>query len=289
MKPAPFAYTAPTTVDEACRLLDDPGTTVLAGGQTLVPLLARRRVRPSLVCDITRIPELSEVALSDGHLVIGSMVRQRDVELNPVVREKLPLLAEAISTVGFPGIRHRGTLGGSIAWADPGAEIPAAAGLLEARITLRTRTATRVVSIADFFLGGFRTVIGRGELLTQISFPISDVSVSYASVKLRPSQDRPLGCVAQYSHSDDGRIRDPRVVVFGARMPAERLTEAESVLRGARPSSSLFAAVGEAGSANLINLPGALSPAGFRRRLAAEAISRALLKAQERVDRDVAP
>jgi CO/xanthine dehydrogenase FAD-binding subunit len=170
LKPAPFDYCAPASVEEALPLLG-PDTTVLAGGQSLVPLLNLRLARPELVVDINGIEELSYIRADDGRLRIGSMTRQVTLEHSAVVRRSWPLLSEAVRLVGHSQIRTRGTVGGSVAHADPAAELPVAFTALGARFHLRGPGGTRVLGASELFLGPLYTAREPGELLVEIEVP----------------------------------------------------------------------------------------------------------------------
>jgi CO/xanthine dehydrogenase FAD-binding subunit len=170
VKPAPFDYRAPASVDEALPLLA-LDSTVLAGGQSLVPLLNLRLARPELVVDINRIAELDYVRADDGPLRIGALTRQAALERSDLVRRRWPLLHKAVRFVGHHQIRSRGTVGGSVAHADPAAELPAALIALRARLHLRSPGGARAVEVSDFFLGPLHTAREPNELLVEIEVP----------------------------------------------------------------------------------------------------------------------
>ena len=170
MKPAPFDYRAPASVEEALPLLG-PDSTVLAGGQSLVPLLNLRLARPELVLDINAIAELDYIRSDDGRLRIGAMTRQAVFERSELVRRGWALLHKAVGFVGHPQIRTRGTVGGSVAHADPAAELPAALIALDARLHLRSASGTRTLEASDFFLGPLYTAREPDELLVEIEVP----------------------------------------------------------------------------------------------------------------------
>lgn len=170
VKPAPFEYRAPASVDEALSLLG-PDTTVLAGGQSLVPLLNLRLARPELLVDINGVDELDYIGSDEGVLRIGAMTRQVALERSVPVRRRWPLLHKAIRLVGHPQIRTRGTVGGSIAHADPAAELPVALTALGARLHLRSPGGARTVAASDFFLGPLYTLREPDELLVEVEVP----------------------------------------------------------------------------------------------------------------------
>jgi aerobic carbon-monoxide dehydrogenase medium subunit len=170
VKPAPFDYRAPGSVDDALALLG-PDSTVLAGGQSLVPLLNLRLARPELVVDINALGELDYVRSEGGSLRIGALTRQADFERSELVQRGWPLLHKAVGYVGHPQIRTRGTVGGSVAHADPAAELPAALIALDARVHLRSPRGARAVDASDFFLGPLYTAREPDELLVEIEVP----------------------------------------------------------------------------------------------------------------------
>jgi carbon-monoxide dehydrogenase medium subunit len=170
VKPAPFDYRAPATVEDALALLG-PDSALLAGGQSLVPLLNLRLARPELIVDINGVAELDYIRADDGPLLIGAMTRQVALERSELVRRRWPLLHKAVRLVGHPQIRTRGTVGGSVAHADPAAELPAALIAMGARLHLRSPGGTRAVEVADFYLGPLYTTREPDELLVQIEVP----------------------------------------------------------------------------------------------------------------------
>jgi CO/xanthine dehydrogenase FAD-binding subunit len=171
VKPAPFAYVAPRTVEEALAALAEDGSRVLAGGQSLVPLLNFRLARPARLVDVNRIPELGVLRRADGALHIGATVRQAALERSEIVARHWPLLAQAVRHVGHAATRSRGTVGGSVAHADPRAELPVALAALDARFHLRSRDGRRTLTADELFQGPLTTAIGDGELLESIEVP----------------------------------------------------------------------------------------------------------------------
>jgi carbon-monoxide dehydrogenase medium subunit len=170
LKPARFEYEAPTSIDDALALLGDTAT-VLAGGQSLVPLLNLRLAFPELVVDVNGVAELDYIDAAGGALRIGAMTRQVTLERSELVRRTCPLLWKAVRLVGHPQIRTRGTVGGSVAHADPAAELPAALVALGARLGLRSRSGARTVEASEFFRGPLYTARESDELLVQIEVP----------------------------------------------------------------------------------------------------------------------
>ncbi|MFC6706812.1 FAD binding domain-containing protein [Flexivirga alba] len=172
MKPAAFAYVRPGTVEEVLAELGREGAKILAGGQSLVPVLAMRLGRPSTLVDLNAVPELKELSRDGGHVRVAAMVRQRQVQYDPV-SEAVPLLRLALPWVGHREIRSRGTVCGSLAHADPSAELPAIATCLDATMTLRSSRGSRDVAACEFFAGAMTTVMEPDELLTAVRFPVA--------------------------------------------------------------------------------------------------------------------
>src|ERR1700716_4340171 len=173
MKPAPFEYVRPDTLAEACALLaGDEDARLIAGGQTLVPMLAMRLARPAKLIDILRLPELAGGRREAGVLVVGATPRQAQAERDPLIKASVPMLARVLPWVGHPPTRNRGTIGGSIANADPSAEIPLVAVTLGADILLATSAGPASMPANDFFLGAMLTAIGQGDCVSAIRFPV---------------------------------------------------------------------------------------------------------------------
>ena len=175
MKPALFDMARPSTLDEALSLLaaHHEDARVIAGGQTLVPAMNFRLATPGLLIDLNRVRELSYIRLEDAHLRIGAMTRQAELLTNPLVAVHVPLLELAVPLIGHIQTRSRGTVGGSLAHADPSAELPLVMKTLDATLTLRSSTATRTLPARDFFLDALGTALNEGELLTEIAIPVA--------------------------------------------------------------------------------------------------------------------
>lgn len=237
MKPPPFDYAAPASADEALSLLaDDPeDTKVLAGGQSLVPLLNFRLARPARLVDLNGVGELSYLRRSDGVLRIGAMTRQSTLERSAIVAARWPLLHQAIRLVAHPQVRNRGTVGGSAAHADPSAELPVALTALDARFHVRSADATRVVDARDFFLQPLMSAVEPGEMLVEVEVPPLDPGAGTAFVEFaRRHGDFALGGAAVIiEREDDGRCRRAAIALLSAGPTPLRATEAEAALAGA--------------------------------------------------------
>lgn len=188
MKPVAFRYERPTVLTDALRLLaEDSDAKVIAGGQSLIPMMNFRLSRPESLIDINQIQELSYVKKTDSGLAIGAMVRHQELHENELVREVLPVLADAAGEVGHWAIRTRGTLGGSLTHADPASELPAAMVALHAELVLQSVDETRTVPALEFYLGLLTTDIRPGELLTAVNIPVqADVRYGFAEYARRP-------------------------------------------------------------------------------------------------------
>ncbi|HUZ82645.1 MAG TPA: FAD binding domain-containing protein [Gaiellaceae bacterium] len=196
MKPAPFDYVAPRTVAEALDLLGEHAKP-LAGGQSLVPLLNFRLARPALLVDLNGVEGLAGIRRSGGALRIGALTRQRALEHSRVVAAGWPVLRDAVSHVAHPAIRNRGTVGGSVAHADPAAELPCALAALDARFHLRSRRGIRTLTHGEFFLGPLQSALEPDELLVEIEVPAVAQGTRQAFVEhSRTHGDFALACVA---------------------------------------------------------------------------------------------
>jgi carbon-monoxide dehydrogenase medium subunit len=234
VKPPRFDYHAPTTVDEAVALLGRYGgeAKVLAGGQSLMPLLNFRLSRPAALVDLNRIPALAYIRETDGHVTFGAMTRQRTIEFSPVVKTKLPLLSEATRWVGHLPIRSRGTIGGSIAHADPSAEYPAVLTALDGEVLVRGPRGERTLRAADLFQTYLTTSLAPDEVLTEVRLPVMAAGAAYAFEEFsRRHGDFAIVGIAAMLVVDGGRCRDARLASAGAGPVPVRLRAAEDVLR----------------------------------------------------------
>ncbi|MCB1690523.1 MAG: xanthine dehydrogenase family protein subunit M [Halioglobus sp.] len=235
MKPAPFDYVAPTSVEEACAILAEAhgGATVLAGGQTLMPLLNLRMSQPFILVDISHIAELKGIMRIDGGARIGPMTRQCEVIESSALQQHLPVLVEAVRHVGHHQTRNLGTIGGSIALGEPAAELPAAAVALKATIEVRSIRGTRNIPAAEFYLGPYMTVLEEDELVTGIRFP--DWSLNHIALfrelAQRPGDFALAGMVGAMS-IESGKITRAGLAWFGMGPTPMRASAAEQKLLG---------------------------------------------------------
>jgi len=233
MKPAPFDYVAPTTIEEACRVLAEAGggATVLAGGQTLMPLLNLRMSQPFIIVDLNRIEALKGITRSDGGTRIGPMTRQCEVLTDGILAEHLPAFVQAVRHVGHYQTRNRGTVGGSIALGEPAAEQPAAAVALGAEIELTSIRGSRRVNAEDFYVGPYMTTIEPDELVTAIHFPDwpqGHVTL-FREVAQRPGDFALVGMVGA-AVLDGDRIARAGLAWFGMGPTPVKMRQAEAAL-----------------------------------------------------------
>jgi carbon-monoxide dehydrogenase medium subunit len=241
VKPAPFAYAKARSLDHAVALLDGaPDARVLAGGQSLVPALNMRLSTPSLLVDINGLRELGEISRRNRHIEIGALVRHAQAQRSPAVAQFAPLLARAIPYIAHPAIRNRGTIGGSIALADPAAELPACLLALGAEIEVTGRAGQRSVAADDFFKGLLETALGAGDVLTAIRVPVPRSGARFGFAELaRRHGDYALVGLAAAATADGSRLGGVRLAFFGVGDRPTRARRAEAALQ----SGDLDAAV----------------------------------------------
>ncbi len=255
MKPAPFAYLAPETVDEATAILQEHGdeARLLAGGQSLGPLLNLRLAQPRIIVDINRLPALDYLGTGDGGtLLLGSLTRQRRAETSRTVAAAWPLLTEAIGQIGHRAIRNRGTIGGSIAHADPAAELPACLVALGATFHLASSTGERDVAAVDFFTGPFTTVLDADELLLGITVPPLPGTTTQAWLEFsrRHGDFGLIGVAAIIDWAGDGTIINVNLAYSGAYWtPWQPSEKVGALARGQCPGRAVFEQVGAAAAA----------------------------------------
>jgi len=243
MKLPHFDYEAPKTVSEAVELLAEhlDEASVLAGGQSLIPLLAMRLAYPAVLIDINGIAELSGVSAANGWVTIGAMTREYVAEDSETVAGTVPLLAAALPLIGHEAIRSRGTIGGSLAHADPAAELPAVARALDAEFVVRGQSGERVVPAAEWFEGFLTTSRRPDELLVEVRFPAAErgTGISFQEVARRHGDFAIVGLAASLTLSG-GAISDARLAFSGVSDVPVRAVGAEDLLVGEGPSPELF-------------------------------------------------
>ena len=238
MKPARFDYHAPTTRDEVLELMAQHGhdARLLAGGQSLMPMMNLRLARPAVVVDINRVEGLSGIASDDEGLTVGAMTRQRTLERSVEVRQLFPLISDAIPHIAHFQIRNRGTIGGSLAHSDPAAEIPALCLALDAEITAASSSGERTIAASDFALGPLTTALEPQEILTQVRLPLLDGHGEwrwgFREVCRRDGDFALVGAVTLLRIDEEGVCRSARITMFGVGDGPARMADAEASLVG---------------------------------------------------------
>ena len=280
MKAAPFDYKRPKSLSEAAALLAaHEDARVIAGGQTLVPMMAMRLARPSLLVDIAHIPGLAGIAEKDGQIVIGAMTRQADAETSALVRTRLPLLAAALPWVGHAPTRNRGTIGGSCANADPAAEIPLVLTMLEGAIRWHGVSGQGEIPAREFFAGAMATALPDAAVLTEIHFPVwndTRIGIGFHEASARRSDFAYVSAAAQVALDSEGRCIRCAIGVGGATPTPRRLDKACAALTGSRlTTAEITAALADDIAALDIMTDRHATPA-YRRRVAGALAIRAL-------------
>ncbi len=284
MKLPPVEYEAPTTVAEAIDLLAEhlDEASVLAGGQSLIPLLALRLARPAVLIDINGIAELSGVSATNGWVAIGAMTREYVADNSEAVADTVPLLAAALPLIGHEAIRSRGTIGGSLAHADPAAELPAVARALDAEFVVCGQSGERVVPAAEWFEGYFMTSRRPDELLVEVRFPAAErgTGISFQEVSRRHGDFAIVGLAVSLTLSD-GAISDARLAFAGLSDVPVRAAAAEDLLVGERPSMELFDEAARRATSD-VNPPADLNGSSdYRKTVAATLVRRGLRAAAD--------
>ncbi|HVT60420.1 MAG TPA: FAD binding domain-containing protein [Thermoanaerobaculia bacterium] len=287
MKPAAFEYVAPEEVGAALEVLARRGeeAKVLAGGQSLVPMLNFRLARPALLVDLNRLGELDFVRRGeDGGLLIGAMTRQRRLEREPLVAELAPLLGEAVPAIAHPQIRNRGTLGGSLAHADPAAELPAVAVALQARLRLRRTGGDRWVGAADFFTGLFTTALAPDEILVEMEIPPPPPRSGWCFLEAarRPGDFAQVGVAAMVALDAEERCAEARLVYLAVAQAPFAAPAAARLLLGERLEAPRIAAAAAAARDEMAPRDDIHATADFKRHLARVLTERALARAAAR-------
>jgi aerobic carbon-monoxide dehydrogenase medium subunit len=283
MKLPSFEYACPTTVSEAVALLASHvgEAKPLAGGQSLVPMMAFRVASPSLLVDLRKLSELRKITIADDGVTLGATVRWRDILGDSRLRVAHPLLAAAVEHVAHYQIRNRGTVGGSIAHADPAAELPGIVVTCEAMITAVGKTGTRSIKAADFFVGPLMTALKPDEIITEIRFPAWPARRRFGfSEFARRRGDFALAAAALYYDEDNaGRARNAHVGVIGVGDRPLRLTAVEDSINGSKVDEALIAKA-EAAASAAVEPPDDIHASGaYRKALVGVMVERALKSA----------
>jgi carbon-monoxide dehydrogenase medium subunit len=287
VKPAPFEYFRPRSLDEALALLAEHGGDAkpLAGGQSLIPAMNFRLAMPAVLVDLNGINELSYIRDDGADVRIGGMTRQRMVERSTLVAQRVPLIAETMPHIAHPAIRNRGTIGGSLAHADPAAELPAVMLALNARLMVSSQSGTREVAADEFFVGLFTTAVQPGELLTEIRIPPTPPRSGFAFQEMsrRHGDFALVGVAAVVQLDERGNCADARIALLSVGDRPMLAAEAGKAVMGESPSAESIAAAADAAATKDIDPSGDIhASARYRRHLANVLTRRVLTRAFER-------
>jgi aerobic carbon-monoxide dehydrogenase medium subunit len=286
MKPPPFEYYRTTTLEEAIALLSryGPDAKVLAGGQSLLPMMKFRLARPSVLVDLRWVRDLAYIQQTNGSLACGAMARLANLESDQV-RALCPLLAEAAQHIGHPPIRHQGTVCGSLAHADPAAELPVLALALDAELTATGPNGTRVIPASDFFVTILTTNLGPFEILTEARFPVlaPEHGWGFSELSRRPGDFALAIAAATLQVGANGTITHARLALGAVADRAVRCLGAEAALLGQRGGGAVFEAVAALASEPLEPPSDVHASSGYRRHLAKVLVERALMQAWKRL------
>ena len=280
MKSPPFDYLAPRSVDEALAVLREHGdeAKVLAGGQSLIPILALRLAHPAVLIDIGGIETLGEIA-DNGVLTIGAGVTQRRAERSAMVSSACPLLAATLPQIAHPQIRNRGTIGGSVAHADPAAELPAVMLALDAVMTIRGAAGARQVAAADFFRSYLETAIAADELLVDVRLPVagaSGVGSAFQEISRRHGDFALAGAATQVTLDDGGRVRSARIAFCGVAATPVGADVATAALVGRVLDEAIIAEIAQLAAADLDPPSDVHATGAYRKHIAGVLASRTL-------------
>jgi CO/xanthine dehydrogenase FAD-binding subunit len=269
MKPPRFDYLAPRTLDETLAHLHDHGdqAKILAGGQSLIPMLNFRLAHPGVVVDVNRLTELAYVRQHDGGVAVGALTRQHAVERSELIRARVPVVAEACRFIGHAPIRHRGTFGGNLAHADPASELPAVMVALEAEMAVASRAGSRAVPAGQFFTGPLTTALRPGEMLTEIRIPAPPSRTGGAFVEMARRA---------------GKCERVRIALCGVGPTPIRARAAEDALTGQAPTATALAAAADRAAAATSPPSDVHGSAEFRKKLARHFARQAIAAAVER-------
>ncbi|RME06311.1 MAG: xanthine dehydrogenase family protein subunit M [Anaerolineae bacterium] len=285
MKPPPFEYFAPASLDEALALMAEHGWDAkpLAGGQSLIPMMNFRLAQPEVLVDLNPVGELAYIRpADDGGVLIGAMTRHKVVQFDELIAERAPLVHDAMPRIATHQVRNRGTFGGSLAHADPAAELVSISLTLNARLKLQSASGERWVAAEDFFLGLFTTALEPEEILTEIHLPPMPGRSGWSlqEVARRPHDFALMGVAAVVTLDEDGRCAAASLSYLSAGDRPMKGEHASQVLLGEKPSAELFRAAAEAGASQDIEPSDDIhASAEFRRHLANVLTRRALEEA----------
>jgi len=280
MKPAAFNYIRAQSLEETLSLLAEKGgeAKILAGGQSLVPMMNFRIAQPATLIDVNPVRELDYLRVENSWLHVGARTRQRTLEKSSEVKDRCPLLAQAIKWVGHPQTRNRGTVGGSLVHGDPTAELPLVATLLDAQIVLQKKGSSRTVGPADFFEDIMATRIDEDELLAAVRFPVTPPrsGCGFRELAIRHGDFAIVAAAVQLTLGEDGRFADARIAVSGGGPKALRITKAEQALMGQKGNGKLFEEAATCAREAVVPPTDQKASAAYRREMARVFVQRAL-------------
>ena len=294
MKPPPFSYHDPRTVGDAVALLGRlDNAKLLAGGQSMMPMLNMRFVQPDHIIDLNRVDGLSYIREANGAIEIGAMTRQRDIEFSDLVRARCPLMHEAIQHVGHRQTRNRGTIGGSLCQADPSEDLSAVCTTVGASCVIRGRDGERVVSMEEFHRGPYQTAVADNEILTEVRIPLrrdpgTRGSSAYIKVERRAGDWAVVSCGGAVWMAD-GMITDARIGLAAVGPNTTGLPAVSAALRGRAPSEELYAEAGRIAAAGCSPVSDQRGSADYKRHLADELTRRVLRTAVGRITDHIGP
>lgn len=289
MKPAPFEYYAPQSIEQALELMREHAdeAKILAGGQSLVPAMNFRVVQPSVLVDLNQVPELGYIRETGDVLCIGAMTRERQLEFDPLIAQRVPLLAEALPFIAHPQIRNRGTIGGSLVNADPAAELPVLMLALNARLKVRSASNERWVEARDFFVGMFTTALEADEVLVEIELPATPVRTgcSFQEVAPRKGDYALMGVAALLTLDENGICTHAKLVYLNAGDGPVDAKDASGLLQGQKVNDSLIrSAAAHASEREITPFGNVHASPDFQAHLANVLTKKALQQALERAE-----
>jgi len=287
MKLPPFEYRAPATIGEAVQILSDleGAAKAIAGGQSLIPILAFRLANPSVLVDLGGIGGLNGITIGEAGVAIGAMVRWRDLEEHAGLRTACPLISAAVGHIAHYQIRNRGTIGGSLAHADPAAEMPGIVVTCDARIEIVGKKGTRLVDTSGFFVGPLTTCLAHDELIKAIHFPPWPSARRWAfdEFSQRRGDFAFAGIALYYDERPDGTVENAHVGVIGATHIPRRLAAVEAALNGRKLDDSVIALAAKTASASVEPDDDIHASSAYRRALVGTLVERSLIAAAKRV------
>jgi carbon-monoxide dehydrogenase medium subunit len=281
--PAAFQYRKATSVEHALTLLAEygPGSVVVAGGHSLLPMMKLRLAHPEALIDINDLTELSGIRVERKHLVIGAMARHADLLASAEAGRRFPILHDAERVIADPIVRNRGTVGGSLCQADPSEDLSAVFAALRAVLVIRGPDGSRTVPARDFFVGPYETVLAPGELLAEIRVPLRKSRSAYVKVDRRAG-DWAVGAAGAVLTVTDGVVTEVGIGVTALGAPRFVASEAEEFLTGGPPDEDRFVEAGRLAAAHCNPAADQRGPVDYKRHLAGELVTRALRRAVER-------